>query len=412
MQPAGELTGPKVHVERAGGTADSGAGQLVALGDDLLIRAARHTRSLGVLTGLVAIELQDHKGSAARLRYVDGSTWTLTETRDGSLLPFLQELAERCRRPELIADAPSVSMRVREAIGPERKPALIVVALGLLAIAPVAALCSLLPWLGYALIVAVVAWLATLMLVERDQLELPARVAKAQWPVKLALPIMLSLAAALGLLHGRQGALAEGAAARAAALDQQRRAETSARRRREDVARTLEIERAVADLRAALDDGEPTAIERQATRLRALAPRHAALAQLRAAATPPPRAPANEEERSAAFAAGLRKARAVTADHVRCDSAREIGDAWAGLRLARPDDPQLREAQKLTSRLERCRAGVRRALIDNATRASGATAASGAGDRHGPRELSAAEVDAAVRAMLAGFGLAEPLALP
>ena len=406
MPDAGELTGPKVHVERIG-TADSGAGQLIALGGDVLIRAVRQNRSLGSLAALHAIELQDRKGSVARLRFADGAVWLLTETRDDSLLPFLERVAERSLRPGLIAYPPSVSMQVREAIGPGRKRELTVIVLALLASLPVAAVCSFWPWVGYALIVATVVWLAAMMAGEQGALELPPRLVRLQWPVKLALPIILSLAAALGVLHGRQRVLGEHALQRTRALVEHARSRSTERQAQEGAARRLEIARAAADLQLALSGGDAAEIERQATRLRALDQGHAALALL-PSATPTPKAPLSEPERVAAVASGLRAARRITADRVRCESARDVADAWYGVRLARPDDPQRREAEKLTLRLERCRARVRKALIDNAVRSRKLEITRGTAEQ----PLSRAELDDFAAQTLAGFGLAESLALP
>jgi hypothetical protein len=300
-----------------------------------------------------------------------------------------------------------VSLQVREAIGPARKGDLTVVVVGLLAIVPVAALCALWMWLGYALIVAVVAWLIALLLADRGEIELPARLARLQWPVKLALPIMLTLSAALGLLQGRQWALTEQAAERSRAQVQQARERAATQRRADEAARAEATSRAAADLELALSANQPEAIERHATRLRALDQAHPVLAKL-PSARPQGQAPLSEVERVAAVASGLRAARRITADRVRCESARDVGDAWSGVRRVRADEPQRREAEKLTARLERCRLAVKRALIDNAVRVRKSEIALDAAQV----PLTPEQLEAFARETLAGFDLADPLVLP
>jgi hypothetical protein len=69
-----------------------------------------------------------------------------------------------------------------------------------------------------------------------------------------------------------------------------------------------------------------------------------------------------EFQRQEAFNRGIATAKEVVADKKRCNTPRDIADAWKDLRRVKSEDPAWRTAVGLTNRLEQCRLGAERDL--------------------------------------------------
>lgn len=65
-----------------------------------------------------------------------------------------------------------------------------------------------------------------------------------------------------------------------------------------------------------------------------------------------------------AVATGLEKARAVVGDEEKCNTPLELSEAWSDLQAVTAEDPEWREATRLASRMERCRAATERDLTN------------------------------------------------
>lgn len=67
-------------------------------------------------------------------------------------------------------------------------------------------------------------------------------------------------------------------------------------------------------------------------------------------------------ERLEKIAGGVSAAKSVVSDKQKCDTPKEIADAWTLLSEVRPQDPEWKEARSLAAKLERCRSSAERQL--------------------------------------------------
>lgn len=370
MPNIGELTGPRVRVEKLG-TSDRGGGQLVVEQGMLLVRGKLRTRALGPLDGMQSLRFEESDGRSAQLRFQDDSHWTI-EADEPGLLDFAHQLEAGLGRSGLVTDPPRLSQHVREVIvGPRalRRALEATTALGLGVGTQM--LTQVAAPLGWALVAAAGGWVTLLGIAAFQQApsgmlgSLRASFERRGWALTLWLPMCLGFGAALGIQAASHREAHEALArelrsdAEQARLARQQAEAT--RRAEQQAAVSAQLRR----LEAALGDKRWPEAKAAYDALEALEPKHPALPSVWATLGPQLTAQA-EREREQAIETALRDARRMQNDPVVCDDARAVAAAWKALSALPSTDPRRAAAVAVVPNLERCRKVVARSLALNA----------------------------------------------
>ncbi|MDH5671545.1 MAG: hypothetical protein OEZ06_05305 [Myxococcales bacterium] len=356
----GELSGPHVRAARSG-TADAGGGQLVCVNGELAVRGKLHVRRLGAIAQLHQFRILDLARRQAEAVFLDGSNWQLECEGEGDLFDFGQRLEQVGGRVGLVIPPPTVRENLAKELTPQRKKAALLVVGAALLVVPVRMVAALaLPLAGALLTLG---GLLTLLLLLALLLETGLLAGLRRWArgvgaaAALALPLALALGAGLGLGDARTRSREQQAAlekAQALAAEAQEQATRQATERAEAKIRAAELS---GKLRAAVEakNYEEAAPLRDA--LKELAPEHPVLAELTATLEQ-----LGEQDRVRGLALGIAAANRITRDRVRCETAKEVSDAWRRLSAAKMGDERYVQARDAAAKLERCRLQVQRAF--------------------------------------------------
>lgn len=364
MGGQGSFQGPHVRVEREG-TADAGGGTLQVMGGRVLVQGAVRGRELGEVPELHRMTFADHRGTRLTLHFFDAAWQVEAGEGAGDLLAFAEFVQAELGRTDMVVLPPSPTEQLRAEMTLERGRMLGALAAGgLLAVGVYFAAARVVP-IGYAVLGVTAPLLIALLasaLVQAGPAWLSAfgRLAGAWgWVVSVGVPAMWLVAACMGVLAAgdrvAQAAADAQARADAAADAAVARAEVEAQARRESAA----LAELLAEVKLMADKQRLPEAEAMLAQAEAIAPGAPAVAAMRKSLASQ-FAQAQEAVRVLDIRKGLKLARAVVGDTLRCESAKAVSDAWHGIRQVAADDPDLAAVQKMVPKLEACRKRVLR----------------------------------------------------